>query len=71
MEKNFGSIGIIKTDKKTNGPKIWIYKDRNTGEGKGEATVTYDDEAAATAAIEWFNSESFFIGLIRFHKCFI
>ncbi len=56
LEKNFGSIGIIKTDKKTNGPKIWIYKDRNTGEGKGEATVTYDDEAAATAAIEWFNS---------------
>ena len=40
LEKNFGSIGIIKTDKKTNGPKIWIYKDRNSGEGKGEATVS-------------------------------
>jgi RNA-binding protein FUS len=56
LEKHFGSIGIIKIDKKTNAPKIWIYKDRNTGEGKGEATVTYDDEAAAGAAINWFNS---------------
>ena len=61
LEQNFGSIGIIKNDKKTNAPKIWIYKDRNTGEGKGEATVTYDDEAAATAAIEWFNSKYFFL----------
>ena len=57
LEKHFGSIGIIKMDKKTNAPKIWIYKDRNTGEGKGEATVTYDDEAAATAAIEWFHGK--------------
>ncbi len=55
LEKNFGSIGIIKIDKKTSQPKIWIYKDKSTGEGKGEATVTYDDEAAASAAIEWFN----------------
>jgi RNA-binding protein FUS len=46
---------MIKTDKRTNLPKIWIYKDKSSGEGKGEATVTYDDEAAASAAIEWFN----------------
>jgi RNA-binding protein FUS len=45
-------------DKKTQKPKIWIYKDKNTGEGKGEATVTYDDENAASAAIDWFNSKS-------------
>jgi RNA-binding protein FUS len=40
---SFGSIGVIKIDKKTSQPKIWIYKDKNTGEGKGEATITYDD----------------------------
>ncbi len=55
LEKHFGSIGVIKLDKKTGQSKIWIYKDKQTGEGKGEATVTYDDEAAASAAIEWFN----------------
>ena len=43
----FGSIGVIKTDKRTGKQKIWIYKDRNTNAQKGEATVTYDDPAAA------------------------
>jgi RNA-binding protein FUS len=62
LEEKFGMIGVIKIDKKTNQPKIWIYKDKNTGEGKGEATVTYDDEEAASAAIKWFNGllKSFF-----------
>ncbi len=53
--EKFGSIGIIKKDKRTNNLKIWIYKDKSTGESKGEATVTYDDEMAAGAAIDWFN----------------
>lgn len=57
LKDSFGSIGIIKNDKKTGQPKIWIYKDKSNGEGKGEATVTYDDEAAAEAAINWFNGE--------------
>ena len=57
LELHFGSIGIIKNDKKTNQPKIWIYKDKSTGEGKGEATVTYDDDQAAKAAIDWFNGK--------------
>lgn len=62
LEKNFGTIGVIKIDKRTNQSKIWIYKDKNTGEGKGEATVTYDDDEAAKAAINWFNS--------KFHSIF-
>lgn len=57
LEQNFGSIGLIKIDKKTGNSKIWIYKDKTTGEGKGEATVTYDDEEAATAAINWFDNK--------------
>merc|ERR1719167_1862067 len=55
----FGRIGVIKLDKKTGTAKIWIYKDRNTGEQKGEATVTYDDPNAATSAIEWFDGKDF------------
>jgi len=37
--------------------KIWIYKDRNTGAQKGEATVTYDDPNAAQSAISWFDGK--------------
>lgn len=58
LETSFGAIGIIKLDKRTKAPKIWIYKDKNTGEGKGEATITYDDPEAAGAAINWFNGKS-------------
>ena len=65
LETNFGSIGIIKIDKKTQQPKIWIYKDKSTGEGKGEATVTYDDDAAATAAIEWFNEKEIMGNIVK------
>ncbi|XP_028396669.1 uncharacterized protein LOC114520568 isoform X2 [Dendronephthya gigantea] len=54
----FGSIGIIKIDKKTQGKKIWLYR-TPTGESKGEATVTYDDPPTASAAIEWFNGKDF------------
>ena len=31
---------------------IWIYKNRKTGDQKGEATVTYDDPAVAESAIK-------------------
>lgn len=56
-------------DKKTGGPKIWIYKDKTTGEGKGEATVTYEDEQAAQAAIDWFDST--FLDYLKRHGIFI
>jgi len=59
IAKYFGSIGVIKTDRKTGGQKIWIYKDNSTGEQKGEATVTYDDSAAAKSAISWFDGKDF------------
>ncbi|KAF1742618.1 LOW QUALITY PROTEIN: hypothetical protein MXB_2947 [Myxobolus squamalis] len=50
----FGSIGVIKTDKKTGIPKIKLYYHPN-GNPKGEASVYYQDSQAARAAIEWFN----------------
>ncbi|XP_049778585.1 RNA-binding protein cabeza isoform X3 [Schistocerca cancellata] len=57
IEEHFGSIGVIKIDRKTGKPKIWMYKDKLTGKSKGEATVTYDDSNAARSAISWFDGK--------------
>jgi hypothetical protein len=46
-------------DKKTQKRKIWLYKDKQTGMSKGEATVTYDDANAAQSAISWFDGKEF------------
>lgn len=40
-------------------PKIWLYKNKETGMSKGEATVTYDDANAAASAINWFDNKDF------------
>merc|ERR1719341_277801 len=55
----FGSIGIIKMDKKTNKQKIFMYTDKRTGQPKGECTVTYADPSAAQSAPNWFNGKEF------------
>lgn len=47
------------TDKRTGLPKVWIYKDKNTGVPKGEATITFDDPETAKAAINWFDGRCF------------
>jgi RNA-binding protein FUS len=57
LVSHFGSIGVIKIDKKTGKPKIWIYRDKISGKGKGEATLTYDDPHTAKSAINWFNGK--------------
>ncbi len=44
-------------DKKTGKRRIWIYKDKITGKGKGEATITYDDPPTASSAINWFGGK--------------
>jgi len=59
LAERFGSIGIIKNDKRSGKPKIVIYRDKTTGEIKGDATVTYDDIATPEAAIEWFDGKEF------------
>ncbi|OVA12116.1 RNA recognition motif domain [Macleaya cordata] len=55
----FGTIGLLKKDKRTGRPKIWFYRDKVTNEPKGDATVTYEDPHAAQAAVEWFNNKDF------------
>lgn len=54
---HFGAIGIIKKDKKTQKPKVWIYRDKESGASKGECTITYDDPHTASSAIEWFDGK--------------
>jgi hypothetical protein len=36
-------------------PKIWVYKDRQTREGKGEATITFVNPESCQTAISYFN----------------
>jgi len=53
----FSGVGTIKNDERSGGPKIWMYKDRDTGEGNGRATVTYEDEESANKAISEYNDQ--------------
>ncbi|KAL1832653.1 hypothetical protein ACET3Z_002304 [Daucus carota] len=59
LAEHFGTLGVIKKDKRTGRPKIWLYRDKVTNEPKGDATVTYEDPYAASAAVEWFNNTEF------------
>ncbi|KAJ4845648.1 TATA-binding protein-associated factor 2N [Turnera subulata] len=59
LAEYFGTIGLLKKDKRTGRPKIWLYRDKTTNEPKGDATVTYEDPHAAVAAVEWFNNKDF------------
>ena len=42
--------------------KIHIYTDRRTRQPKGDATVTFQDEAAAEAAVEFFHNAEYIPG---------
>ncbi|KAI8473385.1 MAG: hypothetical protein J3K34DRAFT_185054 [Monoraphidium minutum] len=57
LEEYFGSIGVIKTDKKKGGKKIHMYRDKATGALKGDATITYEDPFSAGSAVQWFNGK--------------
>ena len=48
---------ITQLDKRTGKHKIFIYKNKQTNQQTGEATVTYDDPPSAKAAIDWFNGK--------------
>ncbi|EIE84022.1 hypothetical protein RO3G_08727 [Rhizopus delemar RA 99-880] len=53
LASHFGSIGIIKTDKKLRKPKT---------------TITYDDPPSADAAIDWFGGKEFMGNVIQVSK---
>ncbi|KAK8965865.1 hypothetical protein KSP40_PGU011871 [Platanthera guangdongensis] len=59
LAEYFGTIGLLKKDKRSGRPKIWLYRDKVTNEPKGDGTITYEDPHAALAAVEWFNNKDF------------
>ena len=59
LAQHFGSIGIIKQDKKLKKPKIWLYRDKASGTLKGDGTVTYEDPFSAGSAVQWFHGKEF------------
>ena len=59
LEQHFGSIGIIKQDKKLKKSKVWLYRDKATGALKGDGTVTYEDPFSAASAVQWFHGKEF------------
>ncbi|XP_039817152.1 transcription initiation factor TFIID subunit 15-like isoform X6 [Panicum virgatum] len=44
-----------------------LTRDKVTNEPKGDATVTYEDPHAASAAVEWFNNKDFHGSTIQVH----
>ncbi|KAL0086511.1 hypothetical protein J3Q64DRAFT_1740393 [Phycomyces blakesleeanus] len=68
LAAHFGSIGVLKIDRKTRKPKIWIYFDKTTNLPKGDATLTYDDPPSADAAIDWFGGKEFMGNIIQVSK---
>lgn len=50
LAERFGSIGILHPKK-----RIFLSKDKVTGEPKGDALVTYESAAAAAGAVKWFD----------------
>ena len=46
---------ILQTDNRTGNPKIWIFKDRVTGEPKTECTVAYEEADTANSAVQMFH----------------
>ncbi len=58
LEKVFGSIGIIKNDRKR-GKAIIIFMNKETNTPKGDATVRYEDAYTAPSAVKWFDGTAF------------
>ena len=60
--EKFGQVGPIAKDPKRErfdpgAKKVWLYTDRSTRKPKGDGTVTYADEEAASAAVQFFNGQ--------------
>ncbi|CAF3450558.1 unnamed protein product [Rotaria sp. Silwood1] len=60
---------IAPVDVRSPKPKIWVYKDRQTREGKGEATITFINPESCQTAINYFNGKELFGREIRVTLC--
>ena len=62
LVEKFGQVGPIAKDPKRarfdpGAKKVWLYTDRNTRKPKGDGTITYADEDAASAAVQFFDGQ--------------
>jgi len=58
----FGSVGTLKKSKKNYNqgePVLHIYKNKQTGRPKGDATISYEEAETAQAAIRWFHGNPY------------
>ncbi|XP_068157428.1 RNA-binding protein FUS isoform X2 [Drosophila tropicalis] len=55
----FSSVGMIEVNEHAKRPKIFVYKNRQTGRSKGEATITYISPFMAEMAIRCLNGSKF------------
>ncbi|CAF0802189.1 unnamed protein product [Adineta steineri] len=60
---------IAPVDVRSPKPKIWVYKDRQTREGKGEATITFINPDSCQTAISYFDGKELFGREIRVTLC--
>ena len=55
----FSTVGRIKLDRESRSPRVWLYKNKVTGELTGEATVTYVNRETQNLALESYNGRLF------------
>ena len=57
--KYFSTVGRIKLDQETRAPRVWLYKNKSTGDLTGEATVTYRERESQKLALQSFHGKLF------------
>lgn len=55
----FSTVGKIKLNRETRSHRVWLYKNKRTGELTGEATITYVDRETQKLALQSYNSRLF------------
>ena len=55
----FSTVGKIKLDRETRQHRIWLYRDKQTREPTGEATVTYLNRESQKLALQTYDGQIF------------
>lgn len=55
----FSTVGRIKLNRESRTHRVWLYKNKGTGELTGEATVTYVDRETQKLALQSYNGRLF------------
>merc|ERR1719429_434786 len=55
----FSTVGEIKVDRMSKQPRVHLYKDKQTGEPLGEATITYRESGTQKTALQTYNNQMY------------